>query len=80
MQTVSASEFKATCLALLDKVAKTGQPIVVTKRGKPIAQLGPAPARKKRVLGSMADRTHILGDIVSPVFDPNDWEDPALRK
>jgi prevent-host-death family protein len=38
---VNAARFKAECLALLDDVAATGQPIVVTKRGKPVAQVVP---------------------------------------
>lgn len=38
---VPAGEFKAKCLKLLDEVAETGETIVVTKRGKPVAQIGP---------------------------------------
>jgi prevent-host-death family protein len=54
METINAASFKATCLALLDKVEKTGQPIRVTKRGKPVAQLVPVPPRgKRRVMGCM---------------------------
>jgi prevent-host-death family protein len=40
-RTVNASRFKAQCLSLLDEVAATGETIVVTKRGKPIAQVVP---------------------------------------
>jgi prevent-host-death family protein len=39
MQHISASQFKAHCLALLDDVALTGEEIVVTKRGRPVARL-----------------------------------------
>ena len=39
MTTVSVSEFKATCLALLERVRKSGQPITVTKHGKPVAKV-----------------------------------------
>jgi len=38
---ISASKFKAQCLALLDEVAATGQALVITKRGKPVARLTP---------------------------------------
>ena len=38
-RTVPASTFKAECLAMLDEVAATGEEIVVTKRGKPVARL-----------------------------------------
>jgi prevent-host-death family protein len=41
-RTIPASQFKAKCLALLDEVAATGESIVVTKRGKPVAQVVPA--------------------------------------
>ena len=40
-RTISASRFKAQCLALLDEVAETGQPLVVTKRGRPVARVEP---------------------------------------
>ena len=75
METISAANFKATCLALLDKVEKTGEPIRVTKRGKPIAQLVPvAPAGKRQIMGCMAGTAKIVGDIESPAIDPADWD------
>ncbi len=79
MTTVSASEFKATCLALLERVRKSGQTITITKRGKPVAKVVPIPASetKKRVLGYMKGTGRIVGDIESPASEPQDWE--ALR-
>lgn len=76
METVSVSEFKATCLALLQKVRRTGQPILITRRGEPIAQvIPPLPAeRPADWIGSMRGTGRILGDIVSPVMDESDWE------
>jgi prevent-host-death family protein len=78
MKTVAISEFKAKCLQLLEQVQKTKQPLVVTKRGRPIAEVGPvlAPAEPDW-MGSMKGRIEILGDIVSPASDQGDWE--ALR-
>lgn len=72
METVPISKFKATCLHLLRKVQKTGQPILITRRGEPVAQVGPPPppATQKSMLGSMQGTGRILGDIVSP--DPED--------
>ena len=74
METVNASTFKATCLALLKKVKRTGQPILVTLRGEPIAQVvPPMPVDKKgKWLGSARKSGKILGDLVSPVEMP--WE------
>lgn len=76
MDTVSASEFKATCLALLDRVYETGQPLLITKRGKVIAQLVPPPAkgRSGKWLGCGVGTGKIVGDIVGPVSDPDEWE------
>ena len=67
METVNASSFKATCLALLKKVKRTGQPILVTLRGEPIAQVVPAEVSEKKEdwLGSAAGSGEILGDIIS---------------
>jgi prevent-host-death family protein len=75
METISAANFKATCLALLDKVEKTGKPIRVTKRGKAVAQLVPVtPPGKRQIMGCMEGTAKIVGDIESPVLDPGDWD------
>ncbi len=68
MQTIQASQFKAKCLALMDEVARTGQTILVTKNGKPVAELRPHRSpRAKSLLGLHKGQIKILGDIVSPV-------------
>jgi prevent-host-death family protein len=73
---VPISKFKATCLSLLDKVKKTGQPILVTKKGEPIARVIPPPAPEKSAswLGSFKSSGKIVGDIIAPVLDVKDWE------
>jgi len=63
--TISASEFKAKCLRLLDDVAEQGNTIVVTKRGRPIARVAPVSARSKKVWGSWKGIVKIKGDIVN---------------
>ncbi|HSL83779.1 MAG TPA: type II toxin-antitoxin system Phd/YefM family antitoxin [Thermoanaerobaculia bacterium] len=76
MEAVAISKFKATCLSLLDRVKKTGQPILITKRGEPIAQVVPPPPPeppKKSAFGCMAGTVEILGDIVEPLGE-GDWE------
>jgi len=72
MKTIKASEFKAKCLALMDEVAETGQPLVITKHGKPVAQLGPVIKRASTLAGAHAGKIRILGDIISPI--DVDWE------
>ena len=75
MQEIAISEFKAKCLALLEEVNKTKQPIRITRHGKPVAEVVPAsPAPKRRKLGTMAGTVKILGDIVSPVIDLDELE------
>jgi prevent-host-death family protein len=73
---VAISEFKAKCLALLERVRKTKRPIRVTRFGKPIADVvPPAPTVDSGDwLGGMAGTIEIVGDIVSPVVETSDWE------
>lgn len=74
-QTVSISEFKAKCLALVDRVKKTGRPLLITKRGEPIAQVVPPPASEKPIswLGCLRGTGTIVGDLVAPATDEEDW-------
>jgi prevent-host-death family protein len=75
MKEVAISEFKAKCLALIDQVQKTKKPILITRRGKPVAEVvPPTPVRSNDWIGSMAGTSKILGDIISPANDPEDWE------
>lgn len=75
MQEIAISEFKAKCLALIEEVNKTKQPIRITRHGKPIAEVVPSsPERKRRKLGSMSGTVKILGNIVSPVVDLDEFE------
>ncbi len=78
-ENIPISKFKATCLALLDKVKRTGKPILVTRRGEPIAQIipPPPPGMPETWLGSFSDSGKIVGDIVAPALEERAWE--ALR-
>jgi prevent-host-death family protein len=64
---IPAAIFKAECLSLMDEVARTGQPIVITKHGKPIAQLVPIAAHSESLFGYMKNTVTIKGDIVKPI-------------
>jgi antitoxin (DNA-binding transcriptional repressor) of toxin-antitoxin stability system len=78
MKTVPAGEFKQTCLRLLDEVGASGEPILITKRDKPVAQLAPVkPGRAEDWLGAMRDRGEIHADLVPPATAPGEWQ--ALR-
>lgn len=76
MEEIAISKFKATCLAVLQEVRQTGQPILVTRRGEPIAEINP-PARPRSAhqwLGSAADSGRVIGDLVAPATDASTWE------
>lgn len=76
METIAISKFKATCLAVLERVRKTRKPILVTRFGQPVAEVVPpsAPKPAKRWSGKMIGTGKILGDIVGPIIDEDDWE------
>lgn len=76
METIAISKFKATCLAVLERVRTTGEPILVTRFGEPVAEVVPPPPRPRpeKWLGSLRDTGKILGDIVSPAVPAEDWE------
>jgi antitoxin (DNA-binding transcriptional repressor) of toxin-antitoxin stability system len=80
METVNISTFKATCLARLDKVKRTGQPLLVTRKGEPVAQINPPPPPRPNAswLGTLSATGRIVGDIVTPAASKRDWE--VLRK
>lgn len=67
MRTIKASEFKAKCLKLMDEVAETGEPLVITKNGRPLAKLAPLGRGARSILGLHEGQIKILGDIISPV-------------
>lgn len=76
MDEIAISKFKATCLAVLERVRRTRKPIRITKFGKPIAEVvPPSPEPKKQSwIGSMEGTILFQGDIISPVIDESYWE------
>ena len=74
MKEMQAGQFKAQCLAVMDQVQKTGEPILITKHGRPVAKLVPAPAAPDEIFGYMAGKVKIVGDIVGPITPLEDWE------
>ena len=72
---LAAGEFKAKCLKLLDDVAATGQPLTITKRGRPVAQLVPMPA-ERALFGAMRGSVLTQQDIIAPI-DDGAWEADA---
>lgn len=68
---INAAEFKAKCLKLIDQVADTHEPLIITKRGKPVAKLVPIVEETPHSLfGYMKGTVKIVGDIVDVPHDP----------
>lgn len=68
---ISATEFKAKCLKLLDEVAATHEPLVITKRGKPVARLLPIDGdTRESMFGYLRGTATILGDVVDVPHEP----------
>ena len=76
MDSIRLLDFKADCLAVLDKARRTGRPVMITDSGEPVAEILPVPGSRKheRWLGCLRSTGRILGDPVGPVVDEADWE------
>jgi prevent-host-death family protein len=73
MPTVQISEFKAKCLALVDEVASTGEVLVVTKNGKPVAEVRPFSGGRAGSPFGLHPAVEICGDIIAPL-DEDAWD------
>ena len=67
MRTIKASEFKAKCLKIMDEVAETGETVLITKNGVPVAELVPIKHRPDTLFGALEGSVTILGDIIAPI-------------
>jgi prevent-host-death family protein len=75
MASIPATEFKAKCLELMDRVAERRVSYVITKRGRPVAKLVPPdPPRKKSIFGCLADNTLFVGDVEKPLWTDEEWK------
>ena len=74
MSQMGAADFKAHCLQVMEKVRRTRQEVVITKRGVPVAKLVPADPPKKFVLGALAGKFTSVGDIVSSPLSDQEWK------
>ena len=70
---INAAAFKARCLALIDEVAESGEPITITKRGKAKVQIVAVREKPKTLIGATKGTFKILGDIVGPIVE--DWDE-----
>ena len=75
METINASDFKARCLAILDRVQATGERVIILKRGRPVAELLPA-SRTHAEYPQLEPKGTVIvvGDIVEPAVPEEHWE------
>jgi prevent-host-death family protein len=80
METIPVSKFKATCLAVVQRVKRTGRPVLITRFGEPMAEVVPPTPRAARGswLGCMRGTAEVLGDELEPALEPKHWK--ALRE
>ncbi len=77
MKSVAISTFKARCLAMLEDVARTGEPLLVTKRGKPLARVTSSDnSRSSAPQDTLRHTVETLGDVVAPVTPQATWHAP----
>jgi antitoxin (DNA-binding transcriptional repressor) of toxin-antitoxin stability system len=75
VKTVNASEFKAKCLAILDEINRSGETLIITKRGRAVARLSPAAQGSARYPQSeLIGTVEVVADIIEPPFSPESWE------
>lgn len=72
MKEVKASAFKARCLQIMDEVAETREPVVITKHGRPMCQLIPYRPKPQTLFAVSKETIVIKGDIISPI--DVEWE------
>jgi len=74
MKTLPAGEFKARCLAVMEEVRKNREPVLITRRGKPVAKLVPADKTREELIGRLEGIVSITGDVESPIEPVDAWE------
>jgi len=77
MRSMAVGEFKAKCLAVIEEVKTSGEPVLLTKRGKPVARvtsLEESPRGQKSILGRLKRLGTVHGDIVSSDLSDDQWE------
>jgi prevent-host-death family protein len=75
MQKIPAAQFKSQCLAVMDQVAESGRPVIVTKHGKPVVQIIRVESNEDEIFGFLAGKGRIVGDIENTI-PVSDWNLP----
>jgi prevent-host-death family protein len=70
---IAAGSFKVHCLAVMDEVQAKRETVVITKRGKPVAKLVPVEEQTDDLFGFLRGKVTVVGDVVSPALDLEEW-------
>jgi len=73
MKTIAAGVFKTNCLALMDEIQAKREPVIITKRGKPVVKIVPVKEEEDEIFGFLKGKLTILGDVVGPVAPLEEW-------
>lgn len=79
MSEMGAAAFKARCLAVMERVRRTRQPVTITKHGRPMVTVAPVVAKKPSVLGCLEGAFEIVGDITAPLYSGRAWREFQRR-
>ena len=74
---IAAGSFKVHCLAVMDEVQARRETVLITKRGKPVAKLVPVEEQTDDLFGFLRGKVTIVGDVVSPALQLEEWGDLA---
>lgn len=74
MKRIAAAQFKAQCLRVMEQVRTTREPVLITKRGQPLAKLVPADKVSDDFIGRLEGTFKIVGDIESPIISWDEWD------
>jgi prevent-host-death family protein len=69
MKKMSAQAFKSHCLEFIERVHQSGEPVLITRRGKPLVRIEPMQVSNGNLLGCLKGKAKIIGDIESPIPD-----------
>ena len=74
MKKMPAGKFKAQCLTVMKEVRATREPVLITKRGRPVAKLVPPDTSPDDFIGRLEGIIRVVGDIESPIEPLESWE------
>jgi prevent-host-death family protein len=72
-KTIASARFKADCLKVIDELSRDPRPVTITRHGRPVAVISPAPAQRPTLIGALKGSVLRFDDPTAPAADPADW-------